>query len=894
MNFIHHPQDPAVSREVLGGKASSLSFLTSKGFNVPNWICVTTKAFEAFIDPHRYVIEQVAEQLLSASDGEIEAIAAALQLRLSESVPTELIAQINASYELDHDRSFSVRSSGIQEDSSRHSFAGIFSTELNVARNDVPRRIIDCWLSAFSSRALRYLQGTDVSLADVKMAVVVQEMLQAEKSGVLFQANPNGGDYETIIVAGYGLGEGIVSGQVETDTLFVDRASGAVRSEIAVKSSRVDAYEGGGIGQNVICMNSSEPVLSENDVSKLLSLNDKLRLVFEEPQDVEWSFDRAGTLWLLQSRDITTIPKGKIHLFDNTNIVESYPGLAAPLTSSVVTSIYREMFYHMYRKGGCSRAALDRHAEAFNNLVTPVQGRMYYNLSYWYDMMAIYPLSKQLFVPALEDSLGVARSIIRSEPIEPLNRLIFGCGLTLKFFFYKAVFNRYRKRYNALLRETETALNSASSDRDLMAVYSDFFRKIFPVEGFSRISDAFLMAFLYLIRRALERRGLGEDEALALVNGVLVGEPDLESVKPVRSINAIADFVREDPSALHLLERAEVWSITRQRLALDNPDLLKALENHLREYGDRSIAELKFETKTFREDPLGLLKLIVGVARGQKVEVANADTHEVATRTEAERRLNQMFDGLSRIVANYAVSRLRLFVRSREYTRLNRARLYGVIRNIFNRVGSEWERRGIVEKSDDIFFLKFDELDRAVRQREYGHIRATVLKRTAIAKTLRPCRPVNRFWLKGEIAIHDVPQIEVLDNATDSSWKGIGCCPGKVTAEAVVLNEPSEADDVTGKIIVAESTDPGWAFLIMKAAGLVMEKGSLLSHTAIIGREMGIPTIVGVANATHVIPNGAKLSIDGTTGMINLETREPATAQQNRDIVEPRGRYVES
>jgi pyruvate,water dikinase len=146
------------------------------------------------------------------------------------------------------------------------------------------------------------------------------------------------------------------------------------------------------------------------------------------------------------------------------------------------------------------------------------------------------------------------------------------------------------------------------------------------------------------------------------------------------------------------------------------------------------------------------------------------------------------------------------------------------------------------------------------------------------------CRaPAERMILRGTLCRNFIVQSRQaghspanLNEAGDLLLQGIPSSPGTVTAEAVFVDDPAAAPPVAGKIIVARMTDPGWVFLMAAAAGLIVERGSLLSHTAIIGRELGVPTIVGAAGACELLSNGAAVTMDGSTGRIMQTCRKAA------------------
>jgi pyruvate,water dikinase len=267
------PFDDTRCREVSlsGGKGASLAVMTGEGLPVPPGFVVTSAAFEAAVDPGE-LRERVREEDI---DGARTLVAAGR-------VPCDLVA---AAFET-LAGPVAVRSSACAEDSEGASYAGQQETYLGVGTlDDVLGRIVDCWLSFFTDRALFYRQEKG-SLDDVRMAVVVQEMVDSAMSGVLFTADPVHGRRDRMVVeAARGLGEHVVSGEVTPDHYVLDRHG-------TVKRSRI-------VGQ--------APVLTEAQCADLAAMGRHLADLHGGPQDIEWAYDDTGSLFLLQSRPITTL-----------------------------------------------------------------------------------------------------------------------------------------------------------------------------------------------------------------------------------------------------------------------------------------------------------------------------------------------------------------------------------------------------------------------------------------------------------------------------------------------------------------------------------------------------------------------------------------------------------
>jgi len=884
----------------LGGKGGNLDRLSDLGLPVPRWICVPFEAFEDFVLSHRAAIREALAGIGSAKDTlAIAAAATRIQTVLStQAIAPPLAAALAAAVATwGADQSFAVRSSASVEDAAPHSFAGVFDTWLNVKPFDVVEQVRKCWLSVFSPTALTYSFLNGVAPEEIRMAVVVQELIRAEKAGVLFQANPNGPLEEVVIVAGYGLGEGIVTDGVGSDTIYYDRFAKTMRVATGDKAEQVSPASGSRSGVEKIPVAADRqkaPVLDEGGIRALLALSDAISKRFPDYQDVEWCLDVNGSAWLLQTRPITTIAPGPLNLYDNANISENYPGVSLPLSTSFVKQAYFGMFYYVFRHNGYRAKDLEDLRPTFENLVQAIQGRIYYNMSHWYAMASLAPFASALTIPALEDSIGTERGPDTKRRSRRRFAKLRGLGFFVgKYAFYDAVFRRYAREFDRLMREA-ALFNRQSSALAELEVLDWFLDRIFPVEQFARLSDTYLMIALRLVKLLIQGAGLNEAEALALMNGLLIGERDLESVRPVRSVEEMAAVVAREPELSQRLSQAASWASLRADLALHHPTFLALLEQHVQAFGDRSLAELKLETATFREDPMKLVAVVVAHSAARRMPDNTLSSDRA--RSDAEQRFFGLFRGWRRPIARWLIGDLRRFLRSREFTRLNRSRYHGVVRSAYLRIADHFVEGGLFAKRDDIFYLMTSEVRAAATSTSgAGALADLVRARREEWASFEDRRPRNRLWLKGDVSASFIPQAtNIASEQPDDGQelRGTGCCPGQAQGLALVLHNPDRQADTAGRILVAESTDPGWAFLIMNAAGLVMEKGSLLSHTAIIGRELGIPTIVGVKEATRRIPAGAQLRIDGALGRIEIlpdhaDEAEPRTGDASQIELQP-------
>ncbi|MDZ7701880.1 MAG: phosphoenolpyruvate synthase [Halobacteriales archaeon] len=296
----------------VGGKAASLGELTHAGLPVPSAFVVTADTYRDFIEA-----TGLSEQLEAAVDVDPEDSAAlaeaherATELILETPMPEALREEVEAAYdEFGEDPFVAVRSSATAEDLPDASFAGQQETFLNVDREGLLDRVRECWASLFTQRAIYYRNQQGFASQAVDMAVVVQRMVDAEKSGVLFTSHPSSGDPVMILEAAWGLGEAVVSGSVSPDNYVVERATGEL-TDTTVAEKKIqcvrDAETGETIMEDVPEERRRAQVLDEAEIAELVGLGEEVEAHYDQPQDVEWAI-AGGEVYMLQSRPITTI-----------------------------------------------------------------------------------------------------------------------------------------------------------------------------------------------------------------------------------------------------------------------------------------------------------------------------------------------------------------------------------------------------------------------------------------------------------------------------------------------------------------------------------------------------------------------------------------------------------
>jgi pyruvate,water dikinase len=343
----------------------------------------------------------------------------------------------------------------------------------------------------------------------------------------------------------------------------------------------------------------------------------------------------------------------------------------------------------------------------------------------------------------------------------------------------------------------------------------------------------------------------------------------VESVKPIHALVRLADLVRSNPIYLKLFthsRNSDVWQTIQTEPHFR--ELKTNLEKYLDAYGDRGLEELKLEVETFRERPELLVKLINDHV-SLELSVEGMREKEQKIRTESEKAvLRNLRNPLKQCVFRWVLANARQAIAARENMRFSRSRAYGIVRRIFKRLGEWLTEKNMLACPSDIYYLTTDEV--------IGFVQGTAVTQDLQALVDLRKKEYAAFAHRNaddRIETLGIPYLgsfssEKKENGCAKTLKGIGCSGGLARGKAKIVLDPNSVKDIRGQILVAHSTDPGWVFLMISSQGIVVEKGSVLSHTAIIGRELGIPTIVGVKDATTLTPDGETVVINGSTGVI--------------------------
>jgi rifampicin phosphotransferase len=796
----------------LGGKGAALARLGCLGFDVPPWFAITADA--------TWTHDELEGVLVKIGPGP-----------------------------------FAVRSSGAHEDGSGHSFAGQFESHLDVPASAVPEKIAAVRNSASAPGILSYCRERGVPDPDVP-TVLVQQMIRPRCAGVAFSADPVSGNRGMVVVSAVeGTGEKLVSGETDGEDWRVSR-DGTISNE-----------------------SGDIPILSAGDARSVAELARRCEAACGRSQDIEWAIDGDGKLWLLQSRPITTLdhtpdPDDTLRVWDNSNIAESYGGVTTPLTFSFARRIYESAYREFCKLMSVPSARIERSDDVFPQMLGLIRGRVYYNLVSWYRVLALLP-GFQLNRGFMEQMMGVREplpdeivdQIIAenrgSRAADMLHLIRTGFGLLRQLAGLEKQITSFQIRLDTALAAPPLPIPQMTGE-ELTAHYRDLERQLLKKWDAPLVNDFFAMIFYGLLRSLCEK--WAGDTSGTLQNELLLDCGEIISAEPPRRIMKMAALAARTPGLAKSLADPDIPKHRKLAALHESPELAAAFEAYLTDFGDRCLEELKLESPTVRDDPDSLLSSIGAMAMRP---IPSADGDAGPAPNAKIPKLSFFKNRIFRFVLKQARTR----VRCRENLRFERTRLFGRVRAILRELGRRLHADGMLDDPQDVFYLELGEILAFWNATgTIGNPAGTVNQRRAEFRSFTESdEPPDRFQTRGPIHRHATfESTRAAEEPVAGSLNGTGACPGRVIGRVRVVLDPRGAHLEHGEILVARQTDPGWVVLFPAAAGLLVERGSLLSHSAIVSRELRLPCIVSLPGITATLKTGDLVEMDGASGTIRI------------------------
>ncbi len=873
---------------LVGGKAANLGELIKTVLPVPDGFCITTAAYERA--SQQAGLEPILYELATTNAGDIarlEQCASAVRAALlAVTIPSDIVEAIREAYPAP--LSVAVRSSATAEDLPFASFAGQQETYLNVIGIDaVLNAVRRCWASLWTDRAVSYRESNHIDARSVRLAVVVQQMVNATVAGVLFTANPlTGRRHQAVIDANPGLGEAVVSGAVNPDHFVINTTSGeVVERHLGEKGLLIRAHTSGGTERIESAEQSRISSLTDEQISALAKLGMEVEAHFGAPQDIEWAIDESGKIWLTQARPITTLfplpadaplPEKAVRVYFSVNVAQGVYGPFTPMGLSFIRLLAASVTTlagfppsdplagPAFIKEAADRAFFDLtpmlRSTFWSPLLIQVMRHMEARSSVILQRLAVDPH----FTP-----VHTSRRVILSKVLA----LMLRTYATPFIYFVQALldpktmpmhFARLQEQLRILLSDIPS---DASAGERLTTLEHRLF-EYFPAL-FSCVMPLIWLVFGLPALASKLLTGLATEEELQTVRRSLPYNPTTEMDLELWQI---ARRLREETAVITLFRERQLDQIARGYREGNLPPVLQqALSDFLRTYGHRGVAEIDLGLPRWSEDPTYLLGVLVNYLQlnnpdaAPDVQFQRGAQEAEAMVVELTRRARKR-NWLRGKLVHFCLRRIRDLSGLRETPKYMIVLLLAGVRHLLLPIGEELMGVERLESAEDIFFLTLAEAHEALAGKD---MRARVHERHISYERELGRRHIPRILLSDGTE----PEAEVQTIAgatTDRILKGTPASAGMVTATARVILDPVGARLEPGEILVAPSTDPGWTPLFLTASGLVMEMGGPMSHGAVVAREYGIPAVVGVPGAVNRIATGQQITIDGSQGTITL------------------------
>jgi len=803
----------------LGGKAFALALSCAQGAKVPEFFVVTAQAAtpSGQLNPCFHAeIEQAINNLLATG------------------------ATI-----------FAVRSSARSEDGVNASHAGQFLTLLNQSPQQIIKAIEAVFMSGLAAHIAEYRKAQGFE-GDELPSVIVQRQIEARSAGVAFSADPVSGRRDIVVVSAIdGLGERLVSGEEDGENWHI-----------------------GKVVQDIFLSPPFPEILTQDEARAVAKLCIAAEQRQNQAQDIEWAIDKDGQLWHLQNRPITSClrpyarEEERLLVLDNSNIVESYPGLVSPLTFSFAATAYDRVYRSFLKMIGTNDTQINMARPILANMLVLYQGRLYYNLGNWYRLLSFLPFlghNRQNMEAMMGVSSPIPQQAITDIKLPSFAQSLRMVGyLALRALFLPRIVKKFYQRINQVMQTDHQSLDNLSLSQ-LAQEYRRLEAALLDRWDAPILNDVLCMMAYGASRKLLEK--YGGQEGIALHNEVMIGQGSIISAEPAKLIREMGQIVRLGGDTLK-----QALSLNQVAQAFSDNKLGPKLHAYLAHFGDRRVGELKLESPTLHDDPTPLLAAINAAAAKEETSTPTSKA-SIAD-------INAIFGGniVKKWSAKFLLAYAKARVRDRENLRFERTHIFTHARRIFLKMGAGFVATAQLERAEDIFFLTLDEVIGSIEGYAASHHlqQLVALRQAEQAAYQTNPEPPERVLIKGQvgdkarrIALKEttaMPDKAATQNPLER--QGIACGSGRVRAKVRIIIDPTCQSLQEGEILVARSTDPGWISHFVNAAAVVVERGSILSHSAIVSRELGIPCVVGVKGACEWLQNGEWVEVDGSTGMV--------------------------
>ena len=787
---------------IVGGKGANLGEMFNAGLPVPDGFCVTGQAFDEYMKQNGFDQQESAysETLLSEiSSGQLW---------------PELEEEIAACYAaLGQNMRVAVRSSATAEDLPEASFAGQQETYLNVVgREPLMTAVKKCFASLYSTRAVTYRKQANFDAVKVSLAVVIQNMVESEVSGVLFTADPVSQNSDQMMLnASWGLGEAIVSGKVTPDIYIYSKKAKRIADKKMGDKDILICYGRTGIEERKTPLEQRDRFcLNDKQALDVFEMGQKVERHYGSPQDIEWAIS-DGKLYLLQSRPITTL---------NKPANERQPELSAS-QRAVLNNWIEHCPTPLYPLDIEPCEIIDRaKSNVFQELGISIGGELSMDengiLSFSAGIMRISPLIAKIpFLLGRFTNYAVNSSNTNGtfSKIKKELEEISAADVS-------------RLSVPALIQQVKVLMNLSED-----VAYVRFRYNIFPSVAVSKL--------LYPTLHRVDKN---------------INEFDLLSDLPYKTwelniaLRKLAAYIQENKELHRAVTNHKIMdSSAIETIRNDYPDFSVRLQNFLNEFGWKSSSSYcAFGSVSWLEDMAPLFSLIKALLQSDNKDLGNNKYQAILEKIE------RRFSANKAAKVRKKIEEIRGYHVNREESLYLIEMCYGLARRAVFELESRFPE--LFEQPKDILFLRLAEI--------YALPADTQNYKEWVA-VRKANRPKNEKLWSGLSLGGNANSENVLTGVSGNR----GFCQGKVK-KILTLQEFDKMQQ--GDILVCRYTDPSWTPLFVLASAVVSDTGGPLSHSAIVAREYDIPAVLGCGNATELLQDGQEIIVDGDNGIVQL------------------------
>lgn len=818
----------------IGNKARNLITLRQSGFNVPPGIVLDSRVYEQVLEEGG--IREEAESLLSNIEKDkIPEISERLRERIAGlRLPLAIRSEIGDC--LRPDRSYAVRSSGLLEDGEAFSFAGLYESFLEVQGIDaVEKAVVDCYRSLFSETILQYLTDHALEASQLKMAVIVQEMVRADYSGVAFTVDPlSGKDTRMLIEMTEGLGERLVSGQVNPRQYFYDWREK--------------------------CPESGESLPQELPFEEMTESFLRIQKLYGYPCDIEFAL-AEGRLYILQSRAITRIRYGGIEdLWSTADFKDG--GVSATVCTPFMWSLYEYVWNHALSEFVLQSKILSPW-DCQKPLGEMFYGRPYWNLSFVKKAMSRIPGYKERDFDA---TYGIAMNYEGEGETTGITLTSLWRILRIALAQRKILAERQRKAepMKKILLQRYEEYRERFAEWTAESCIEERWRHLTEKDYLESEAFYFWQIFINTVHQSLNKDKLTRYVSNSDYLGLMSGIDDISHLRPFYEIWELSRKIRKDKETMVYWENHSDEELVEE-IGSKNP-AVAGIEEFIENYGYHSDKELDVTYPCYAEDRKAVIRM---VRENIRLDESCSPQEDRKRQKELfQRHLQQLRSKVGDrkyIKLKKTVEKMREMLWWREEFRDLSSRLYYIIRLYTLKLAQLYERRGVLREAEDIWMLKLEDLWSYMS----GKLQAEDLRRI-IEKNRDYYQSFRNYQSENEIGA-GIAATKKSEKGKKGSLCGLACNSGIVTARAKVIEDMSGMDRLeVGDILVTKYTDTGWTSKFAMLSGIITEYGGVLCHAAIVSREYGIPCIVAAEGALKKIKDGSLVRMDGETGEVEI------------------------